>query len=120
MAKSDFAKQLRELGYDVNDAGDNVDLAYEVPLGRFVGETIRLGFVVPGDFPDTPPSGPHIKPHIMPNSGGGGSHPTGGINPSSQFGGDWQYWSRPFPNWSKTERNVRTYMAFIRRLFDFE
>lgn len=62
-------------------------------------KTFRLGFVVGNDFPLTPPSGPHVRARmhpIHPQSDLG--HPRGGIH-QSEFGSDWQYWSRPFPIW---------------------
>jgi hypothetical protein len=47
----------------------------------------------------------------------GGTHPSGGIH-ASDFGDGWQYWSRPFSNWNRTDRTVRAYLSHIRHLFD--
>ena len=44
-------------------------------------------------------------------------HPVGGVH-TSPFGPDWQYWSRPFHQWGQTDRTAKSYMAFIRHLFE--
>jgi hypothetical protein len=79
-----------------------------------------MGFVVPVDFPLTPPPGPHISKVLHANSGGG-THPTGGIHPSSphgkHFGPGWQYWSRPHKKWAEGPRTAVRYMAFIQKLW---
>ncbi len=84
-------------------------LAYSIPIGRRLGEQIRLGFDVPTDFPVTPPGGPRVSPKL--------GHPDGAVHAAPDFGTEWEYWSRPFPNWAGTDRTVRSYMAHIRRLF---
>lgn len=102
--------------YQVETAGeDRVSFPYTIPVGPLTGREIRLGFLVPGDFPLTPPSGPHVSARLHPLQSGG-SHPNGGILDSS-FGPDWQYWSRPHPNWASTDRTVRAYLAHVRQLF---
>jgi len=117
MGRSDFIAQFQALGYRVEDLGNNrLAFPYTVPVGRFMGQEIKVGFAVTDDFPLNPPSGPHISPPLLPIHPGG-QHPSGGINPSP-FGQEWQYWSRPFHGWANTDRSVRTYMSFIRRLFD--
>ncbi len=104
------------MGHDaVPVDGDKVRMPYEVPVGPRLGELITLGFVLPPDYPASPPSGPHVSPPMFALASGG-SHPTGGIH-ASPFGGEFQYWSRPFPNWARTTRTARDYMAFIRQLF---
>jgi hypothetical protein len=82
---------------------------YVIPVGPEPGRRIRLGFVVPPDFPLTPPSGPYVSPRL--------GHPHGAVNEAPQFGPDWEYWSRPFPGWQLSDRSVRTYIAHIRHLF---
>jgi hypothetical protein len=125
MARIDFVNQLRELGYApaVVDGG-RVVFAYEVPAGRFKGKQIQLGFIVNDDFPINPPSGPHISPPLMPEHPSNDiPHPDGAVHPSdfgSLVGGTWQYWSRPYPYWSATDRSVRAYMKHIRILFSFD
>jgi len=117
MARSDFTDQLRSHGYDPVELGDGkVAFDYIIPVGQFAGKTIKLGFIVGEDFSLNPPSGPHVSPELLPRQAGG-SHPSGGIH-ESQFGNGWQYWSRPFPNWNRTDRTVRAYMSHIRHLFD--
>src|SRR5687767_9740738 len=116
MAASDFAAELRELGYEVTEiAPDRVQFPFTIDVGPRQGELVSLGFVVPGDYRLTPPSGPHVSPRLFPLQSGG-VHPTGGIH-NSDFGLDFQYWSRPFPNWPASGRTTRVYMAFIRGLF---
>jgi hypothetical protein len=117
MPKAEFAEQLREMGFEVEECGDNrVAVSYVVPCGRLMGQKVKLGFDVPGDFPLTPPGGPHVSPRLLPHQSGG-THPNGGIH-ESPFGGGWQYWSRPLSHWSQTKRTARDVLAHIRRLFD--
>jgi hypothetical protein len=120
MSRQDFFDQLVKLGYQNLSIREGlVSFPYSVPLGRFQDQQIELGFDVPADFSSTPPSGPHIKPELLPrNNQPNGTHPTGGIHESGQFGAGWQYWSRPFKEWADSDRTVKTYMAHIRKLFD--
>src|SRR5438067_1938763 len=90
----------------------------KVQLGKFAGQEVWLGFVVSDDFPATPPTGPHFSPELLPLNTTSRKHPDGGIHPSWQFGAGWQYWSRPFHNWQKSDRTVRAYLAHIRKLFE--
>jgi hypothetical protein len=119
MAAQDFIDQLRQLGYVVIErGGDRIEFVYKVETGKFAGQIIQLGFEVPGDFPLTPPSGPHLSPRLLPITNGGGSHPTGAIHPSNNFGPEWEYWSRPLKHWAETKRTVRDVLAHVRHLFD--
>jgi len=116
MAKIDFVKQLQALGYTVIEPAINfVSFEYEIPVGKFNGKKVLIAFQVDDSFPMNPPPGPHFKPQLLPITGGGGSHPFGAIH-NSQLGGEWQYWSRPFKDWNKTDRNVKSYMSHIRNL----
>ena len=118
MGAQDFIQQLDALGYKVEDKGDGkVALPYTVPVGKFAGKEITLGFVVPGDFPLTPPSGPHVSPRLLPPNTSSQQHPAGGVHESAPFGPEWEYWSRPFPGWSGTDRTARAYIAHLRNLF---
>ena len=118
MAIEDFIQQLKDLGYEVEVFPDGrVAFPYVIPCGRLAGQEIKLGFIVPGSFPAHSPSGPHVSPRLLPLQSGG-QHPTGGIHESSQFGLDWEYWSRPLNHWNKTKRTVKDVMAHVRRLFD--
>lgn len=123
-----FMDGLRGLGYQprsLENHPDHVIFEYLVEIGRFAGRVVRLGFIVPPDFPNIPPAGPHVSPHIQPihptNDVG---HPLGGVHGSSSgpfeqvAGGSWQYWSRPFVNWGQGKRTVSAYMAHIWRLWE--
>jgi hypothetical protein len=119
-----FLAALKALGYKpVTLAGkpDHVVFDYTVETGKFAGQRVRLGFIVPGDFPLTVPGGPHVSPHIHPVKSGG-DHPTGSIQDSQDFassaGGAWQYWSRPFKEWGQAKKTVASYMSHIWRLWD--
>lgn len=117
---SELKRQLEEMGLVVSLAGDNfLFFNYRIPVGKFRDKDIELGFEAP-QFPLNPPSGLIIKPHLLPVSGGGGAHPNGGIHSRPFPSAEWQYWSRPFPGWGNCEKNAKTYMAFVRSLFDFE
>lgn len=116
--RTDFIAQLHNLGFLPEELPENrLAFDYVVPVGKFAGTSLRLGLVVADDFPAVPPSGPHISPALLPVTGGGGQHPSGGVH-QSPFGAGWEYWSRPFPNWATTDRTVKAYLAFIRRLFE--
>ncbi|MBZ0317912.1 MAG: hypothetical protein K8L91_15935 [Anaerolineae bacterium] len=119
MSRQDFIDQLKTLGYNPEDQGNNrICFEYTIPVGKFIGQTIRLGFVVGDDFPANPPSGPHISPHLLPINTSSNVHPAGGVHDNREFGAGWQYWSRPFNEWAKFDRSVSTYMAHIRHLFE--
>ena len=116
-----FAAQLRGAGYDVTELPDHhVRFPYTVNVGKHAGLVLEMGFVVPEDFPMTPPHGPHINKLLHPNKSGG-NHPDGGIHPSpghsKHFGPDWQHWSRPHPEWADGPRTAVRYMAFIHGLW---
>lgn len=119
MAKQDFINQLTSLGYKVEDLGSNkIEFKYAIPIGRLADQEIKLGFLIQDDFPANPPSGPHVSPRLLPINPQSGTHPNCGIHESEQFGPEWEYWSRPFPDWGRTDHTARTYMAFVRRLFE--
>ncbi len=122
MAKQDFVQGLTGMGYQVEERGDDcVSFAYPIQTGTLANKTIQLGFVVPGDFPLSPPSGPHVSPSIHPlHPDQSPGHPTGGVHSAQNphFEGDWQYWSRPYPDWPGSNRSVQAYMAHIHRLFE--
>ncbi|HMI02498.1 MAG TPA: hypothetical protein VK541_08460 [Pedobacter sp.] len=126
MGTSEIKDQLEKLGYQVitysspnGKVLDFIGFLFRIPLGRFKGQEIEVAINAP-QFPVIPPSGPHIKPHILPITGGGGSHPFGGIHAREQPSGEFQYWSRPFSDWENTDKNMKTYLAFLRTLLDFE
>lgn len=117
MAKSDFMNQLQTLGYTVQEpASDLLAFEYEIPVGKFLGRKVWMALQVTDSFPMNPPPGPHFKPHLLPVTGGGGTHPYGAIH-NSPLGAEWQYWSRPFTNeWNRTDKTVKTYLAHIKNL----
>src|SRR5688572_29735708 len=118
MPRQDFIEQLKAMQCEPSDRdGSFITFPYTIPVGRLAGTQITLGFQVTDDFPMNPPGGPHVSPRLMPQNPSGGTHPTFGIH-ASNLGEDWQYWSRPFPNWPTTDRTVKAYMAHIRHLFD--
>lgn len=103
-----FAAELAKLGFEPTVAGDLVSVSWTVPLGSHEGETGRIGWQVPTDWPETSPHGPNVSP--------GFDHPDGG-NHDSPFGAGWRHWSRPFNGWAASDRRMRTYMRFMRALF---
>jgi hypothetical protein len=121
-----FTDGLRTLGFDPKTLPNRPDYLvfdYPVEVGCRAGQTFRLGLVVPQDFPNTPPSGPHLSPHIHPiHTSNDIPHPKGGVHPSPDFqngaGGEWQYWSRPCPDWGQRKRTVAAYMSHIWRLWE--
>src|ERR1700683_1752738 len=121
-----FMDGLRSLGFQpvkLADRSDCVIFDYIVESGKLAGRTGRLGFFVPPDSPTPPPAGPHVSPHIHALCQNG-AHPTGGIHQQhsapflSGAGGQWQYWSRPFPGWAEERKTVAVYMSHIWRLWD--
>lgn len=121
-----FIQGLRDLGYSpatLPGKPDHVFLDYQVQSGKFAGTNLRHGFVVPADFPITPPSGVHLSSMIHPFKSGG-EHPTGGVHrdqamPFQQaLRGEWQYWSRPPAAWANGKKTVATYMSHVWRLWD--
>lgn len=116
-----FASQLRDAGYELTELPDHhVQFPYTVLTGKHAGLTIEMGFVVPEDFPLTPPHGPHINKMLHPLKSGG-CHPSGGIHNSAghskHFGHGWQHWSRPIEKWTAERRTAVRYMAFIHHLW---
>lgn len=120
MSGQDFVDQLGELGLKVEQLDtDRVAFPYVIPVGKFQGQEIKLGFIVQGDFPVNPPaSGPHVSPRLLPINTQSKVHPEGGVHESPRFGPEWEYWSRPHNDWAKSEKTAKSYMAFIRRLFE--
>jgi hypothetical protein len=121
-----FTAGLHELGYTPSDVPDNTGslyFDYRVETGVFAGKDVRIGLVIPADFPMNPPTGPHVSPDIHPIKADG-DHPTGHVHRdhSAHFqkalGGSWQYWSRPFREWAQSKRNVAAYMNHIWQLWD--
>ena len=110
----EFARQLRELGFDVTCRdGNRVTFPHELAGGTRAGAAVTLGFELPPEFPRTPPGGPHLSPRVFPMNPNANAHPEKVLD--SGFGPDWQYLSRPYPGWRGRE-TVATYLAYIERL----
>lgn len=121
-----FAQGLSDLGYNpaaLPENSDHVVIDYVVETGRFAGQQVRHGFIIPPDFPMTPPSGPHVSPHIHPIKTDG-IHPEGAVHHAQALpfetgaGGQWQYWSRPITDWGQGKKTVAAYMSHVWRLWD--
>lgn len=121
-----FEEGLLSLGYSPERLPGNPDhvvFDYVVETGRFSGTKVKLGLIVPGDFPLTAPSGPHVSPDIHPINPHG-QHPAGAVHREHAaafqraLGGTWQYWSRPFSNWGTSKKTVAAYMSHVWRLWD--
>lgn len=120
MASEIITQQLIQLGYEpVQHPGHVVSFTFAIPHGRFRDQQVEIALQAP-NFPDIPPPGPHIKPFLLPINPGKGEHPYYGVHNSTTPSAEFQYWSRPFPSWDTTEKNMRVYLAFLRTLFDFE
>jgi hypothetical protein len=81
--------------------------AYAVEVGSRAGEEIEVALELPGDWPMSPPPGPHVRPRI--------DHPQGAVH-ASPLGPDWAYWSRPANQWP-ADRTARGYLRHLRTLF---
>lgn len=116
MAKIDFITQLQALGYDVQEPRpDFISFTYVIPVGRFEGKQVEIAFQMDNSYPINCPGGPHFKPLLLPITGGGGCHPYGAIH-TSALGNDWEYWSRPFKDWGRSDKTAKTYLAHIKNL----
>jgi hypothetical protein len=118
MDRKDFVTQLQNLGYQVEERGENrLAFRYRITVGIYRDQEIWLGLAVNDDWFLHPPGGPHVSPRLLPiHPARDVPHPRGGVH-ESPFGADWQYWSRPFPGWAGTERTASTYLGHIRNLF---
>lgn len=112
MARIDFINQLETLGYSTQELSHGmVGIKYVVPIGKNSGKSVELAFQVPNDFPMNCPPGPHFKSQVFQ----GWVEPLRNIH-ASPLGSDWRYWSRPFPDWNRTQRTVKSYLAHIKNL----
>jgi hypothetical protein len=102
-----FLAALAGSGYAVAEQQGFAVFSYMVDIGQRAGERIKIGLLVPGDWPLSPPPGPHVSPRL--------GHPGGAVHPSP-LGSDWEYWSRPALNWA-SDRSMRAYLRHLRTLF---
>jgi hypothetical protein len=102
-----FLAALAELGHQGHLDGEYVVFDYEIEVGSRAGDTVTVALAVPVDWPLTPPPGPHVRPRL--------GHPGGAVHGSAR-GSDFEYWSRPVPNWP-ADRSVRAYLRHLRTLF---
>ena len=125
MARKDFIVQLEALGYKVesnnpaNFPPGMLVFDYVIEVGSKAGQKIKIAFIVNEDFPLNPPSGPYISPKLLPiNPQQNASNPLAAVHNKPEIGPEWEYLSRPYQTWNTTDKTVRTYMAYIRRLFE--
>ena len=102
-----LAAAFTAAGFQVVEQGPFVVFAYRIELGSRAGQEVRIGLQVPGDWPISPPPGPHVSPRL--------GHPHGAVH-DSPLGSDWEYWSRPAQNWP-ADRTARAYLRHLRTLF---
>lgn len=118
-----LAEELESLGYEVQIVGSFAIIDYEVDVGPLDGTTIKLALEGSG-HPHSPPSGPYVSPWLLPLRPDGSPAPLGGVHDARQRGfpaeiaGAWQYWSRPFNEWTLQGRSAKAYLdVHLRRLF---
>jgi hypothetical protein len=124
MSRKDFVDQLEALGYKVESSNppnfppNMLVFDYVIEVGSKTGQKIKMAFIVNEDFPLNPPSGPFISPKLLPiHPPQEASNPLAAVHDRPDMGPDWEYLSRPFQTWNTTDKTVRTYMTYIRRLF---
>jgi hypothetical protein len=112
MSKAVFADELVALGYAIQEPDAlKVYFEYVVPVGTNIGKKVLIGFEIQNDFPMNCPPGPHFKSIGLE----GWIEPLTNIH-ASPFGSEWRHWSRPFPDWNRTDKKVKTYLAHIKNL----
>ncbi len=102
-----FIAALTAHGYTVAVLDGFAIFPYTVEVGRRAGEQVTIGLLIPGDWPLSPPPGPHVSPRL--------GHPGGAVH-ASPLGSEWEYWSRPASTWA-SERSMRAYLRHLRTLF---
>ncbi|MDH4241988.1 MAG: hypothetical protein OEW48_20705 [Phycisphaerae bacterium] len=125
MGIAEFKRGLEDLGLSVEGPNEGrLIFDYTPDVGKFAGQKVKIGLTVQENWQASPPTGPRVSPRILPILPDGGQpHPVGGVHEAKEYEqksageAQWEYWSRPFPNWEKTDRSVRAYMRHIRALF---
>lgn len=113
--------ELNELGYEAElvTGSDNQLYAvirdYEIPLGKFVGKIIDLGFLATPNFPQSVGSSVHVRanPQLYEKTD---TIPDVRNIIDSALGNKWRYWSKNF-NW-KQQHHVKRLMAQIAGVFN--
>lgn len=114
MAKIDFISELNALGYEAHEESNGmVVFNYTIPVGKNIGKILNVGFQIGEDFPMNCPHGPHFESGIIE----GWFEPKENIH-ASPLGDGWRHWSRPFPDWNRTQRTVKVYFAHIRNVLN--
>lgn len=112
MGKADFINQLKVLGYSTQELSHGmISVKYIIPIGKNSGKTVELALQVPNDFPMNCPPGPHFRSTCILDW----VEPNKNIH-ASPLGSEWKYWSRPFPDWNRTQKTVKSYFAHIKNL----
>jgi hypothetical protein len=101
-----FLAALAAHGLEPTVNGPYAVFTFVIEVGERAGQEIRIGLEIPGDWPMTPPPGPHVSPRL--------GHPQGAVH-ASPLGPDWEYWSRPVPGWPR-DRSMRCYLRHLRTL----
>jgi len=102
-----FLAALTAHGYTVAVRDGYAIFSYTVEVGLWAGEQVQIGLLIPGDWPLSPPPGPHVSPRL--------SHPGVAVH-ASPLGSGWEYWSRPASHWA-SDRSMRAYLRHLRTLF---
>ncbi len=112
MGRTEFVEQLKALGYSTQELPhEMIGIKYIVPIGKNSGRSVELALQPPGDFPMNCPPGPHFKSTEI----SGWIEPNRNIH-ASPLGSGWRYWSRPFPDWNRTQKTVKSYFAHLKNL----
>ena len=118
-----LAGEIERLGHEVSVAGQFVVFDYQIDIGPLDGMEVRIGLDGSG-HPHSPPTGPFLSPWLLPLRPDGSPAPQGGVHDARGRGfpladeGNWQYWSRPFNEWTRHGRTAKAYVEIhLRRLF---
>lgn len=120
-----LAAGLRGLGYDVDESVPPalqghalLRFPYKIRFGTHAGELCTVGFIAPPDFPASAPGGIYVYPSLRALSAES-ALPHGGVSDASAVFGvaGWQYWSRPHDGWAQSDRDAKTWMSHVHRLF---
>ncbi|MBX2943609.1 MAG: hypothetical protein KF860_14825 [Cyclobacteriaceae bacterium] len=112
MARIDFINQLKALGFQTQELNNSiVCISFDIPIGVNKGKQALLGFQVQDDFPMNCPAGLHFNASDLSDW----KEPKQNVS-DSPLGPGWRYWSRRFPDWNRTDRTVKTFLAHVRNI----